>query len=141
MTGTLECFAKSATSECGPTRATMQEVMLEITTEVSYRVSLTPSWISSFPKNMAWPPIVATAASVETRVRVDRLLNIIATVLPLKLPNRFRGIEPDFMAVLCKEALRTRVVSSEGVRSAIERKWRGANGEVRGVAAVPWEAS
>jgi len=35
MTGTLECFARSATSEWSPTRATMQAVMEEMTREVS----------------------------------------------------------------------------------------------------------
>jgi hypothetical protein len=37
------------------------------------------------------------------------------------------------MEVLWEEAFRTRVVSSEGVISAIERKCRGAKGDVRGV--------
>jgi hypothetical protein len=45
-------------------------------------------------------------------------------------------MEPDLREVLWEEALRTRVVSSEGVRSAIERKWRGAKGEVCGVEGV-----
>lgn len=35
MTGTLECLARSSTSECGPTRAKMAAVMLESTTDVS----------------------------------------------------------------------------------------------------------
>jgi hypothetical protein len=83
--------------------------------------------------------MVATAASVETRVRVLRLLNIIATVLPLREPRRFLGIEPDLMEVLCDEALRTKVVSSVGVRSAMESKWRGAKGDVAGVAGVAGE--
>jgi hypothetical protein len=69
-------------------------------------------------------------------VRVERLLNIIATVLLVRLPSRFLGTAPDLMEVLWEEALRTRVVSSAGVRSAIERKWRGANGEVWGVEAL-----
>lgn len=133
MTGTEECFARSATSECGPTLATMQDVMEDITSEVSYKDSLTPSWMSSFPKNIGCPPIVETAASVETRVRVLRLLNIIATVLPLREPNKLLGTEPDLMEVLWDEALRTRVVSSAGDRSAIERRCRGAKGEVCGV--------
>lgn len=80
--------------------------------------------------------MVATAASVETRVRVLRLLNIMATDFPVRLPRRFLGIEPDLIAVLCEEALRTRVVSSVGVRSAMERKCRGAKGEVAGVDGV-----
>lgn len=42
------------------------------------------------------------------------------------------------MAVLWEEALRTRVVSSAGVRSAMESKWRGAKGEVAGVAGEEW---
>ena len=39
-------------------------------------------------------------------------------------------MEPDLMEVLKEDAFRTRVVSSDGVRSAMERRWRGANGEV-----------
>lgn len=45
-------------------------------------------------------------------------------------------MEPDFMAVLCEEAFRTRAVNSEGVRSAMESRCRGANGEVAGVEGV-----
>lgn len=78
--------------------------------------------MSSLPRNIGCPPIVATAASVETRVRVERLLNIIATVLPVRLLSTFLGIEPDLMEALWEDALRTRVVSSVGVSSAIERK-------------------
>ena len=94
--------------------------------------------MSSFPRNIGWPPIVATAASVETRVLVLLLLNIMATVLPVRLPKRFFGIEPDLTVCLCELALRTRVVNSAGERSAIERKWRGANGEVCGVAGLEY---
>ena len=72
----------------------------------------------------------ATAASVLTRVLVERFENIIAIVLPRREFWRFEGMEPDFTAALWVEALRTRVVSSRGVRSAIERRWRGAKGEV-----------
>jgi hypothetical protein len=73
---------------------------------------------------------VATALSVDTRVRVLRLLKGMAIVLPANEPSSDFGTEPDFRACLCEDALRTREVSSAGVRSAIERKWRGANGEV-----------
>lgn len=57
-----------------------------------------------------------------------------ATVFPDNEPIRFRGIEPDLIARLCEEALRTRAVNSAGVKSAIERRWRGAKGEVGGMA-------
>lgn len=40
------------------------------------------------------------------------------------------------MVRLCEDALRTRVANSVEVRSAMERKWRGANGEVGGVVEV-----
>ena len=63
-----------------------------------------------------------------------RLLNIIATVLPERASRRFLGTEPDLISVLWEEALRTRVVSSVDVRSAMESKWRGAKGEMTGVA-------
>ena len=44
-------------------------------------------------------------------------------------------MEPDLMARLWEEALRTRVANSVGVRSAMESRCRGAKGEVAGVAA------
>lgn len=73
------------------------------------------------------------APSVLTRVRVERLLNIIATVWSRSLCWRLEGTEPDLTADLWEEALRTSWVSSCGVRSAMERRWRGAKGEVCGV--------
>jgi hypothetical protein len=56
-----------------------------------------------------------------------------AMLWPASEDVKCAGREEDFAAVLCLEALRTRAVSSWGERSAIERKWRGANGEVCGV--------
>jgi hypothetical protein len=73
-----------------------------------------------------------TAASVLTLVLVLRLENIIAIVLPESLPARAGGVTPDLMAVLWEDALWRRVLNSAGVRSAIERRWRGAKGEMRG---------
>lgn len=55
-----------------------------------------------------------------------------ATVFPTSEPSRPSGTEPDLMARLWAAALRTSVVSSEGVRSAVERRWRGAKGETGG---------
>jgi len=60
-------------------------------------------------------------------------LNIMATVFPDNDPWRLRGIEPVLISRLCRDALRTKVVNSAGVRSAMERRWRGAKGEVGGV--------
>ena len=74
--------------------------------------------------------MVATAASVETRVLVLRLLKGMATVLPVKLPSIDFGIEPDLMAFLCETAFRINVTNSVELRSAMERRCRGANGEV-----------
>jgi len=81
---------------------------------------------------------VTTAPSVDILVRVLRLLNIMATVLPVRAPRRFFGIEPDLMARLWEWALRTRLVSSVGVRSAMDIRWRGAKGEVAGVEDVAY---
>lgn len=64
-----------------------------------------------------------------------RLLNIIATVLPDSAPSKLRGTDPLLMVFLCCDALRTKVVNSAGVKSAIDKKWRGANGETGGVVA------
>lgn len=77
---------------------------------------------------------MTTAPSVETRVRVLRLLKVMATVLPDNELDSDIGMEPDLIACLREAALRTRVVSSAGVRSDIERRCRGANGDVEGVA-------
>lgn len=71
-----------------------------------------------------------------TLVLVLRLENIIAIVLPASLPCREGGVTPDLMAVLWEEAFWRRVLNSVGVRSAIERRWRGAKGEVMGCAGL-----
>ncbi len=63
-----------------------------------------------------------TAASVETRVLVLLLLKGIAMVLPVSVPAKDMGIEPDLMACLYDAAFLTKVISSDGVRSAIESK-------------------
>lgn len=86
-----------------------------------------------------------------TRVLVLRLLKVIATVLPVNAPDNDAGIDPDLIALLWPSALRTRLVSSAELRSydsirsvfrqccarvvtAMESRWRGANGEVGGEA-------
>jgi hypothetical protein len=92
--------------------------------------------MSSLPKNIECPPIVTTAASVDTRVRVDLLENIKATVLPANVPCREAGMYPALIACFACAACRTRVESSFDVRSAMERKCRGAKGDVDGVQAV-----
>ena len=58
-----------------------------------------------------------------------RLLNAIATVLPDNEPDNAIGMAPDLIARLYEAALRTRMVSSGRVRSAIDRRCRGANRE------------
>ena len=70
-------------------------------------------------------------------MRVERLENIIAMVLPRRLFWRlWCNPPPDLMVDLWAEALRMRVVSSMGVRSAIESRCLGAKGEVGGVSAI-----
>lgn len=93
--------------------------------------------MSSLPKNIGMPPNAATAPSVDTLVRVLRLLKVMATVLPANAVRKLCGISPvpDLTSSLCLWALRTRVVSSAGVKSAVESRCRGANGEVGGAAA------
>lgn len=70
------------------------------------------------------------AASVETRVRVERFENMIAIVWPFMEVERESGVSPDLMDSLCDRAFWTRVVSSAGVRSAMDRRCRGEKGEV-----------
>lgn len=79
-----------------------------------------------------------TALSVETRVLVLRLLNMTAMVLPESEPLRCAGGLPDLKAALYTAAFWTSFVNSAVVRSPMERKWRGAKGEVRGVDGVAW---
>lgn len=81
---------------------------------------------------MGCPLIIATAASVDTRVRVERLEKVRAIVWPRREFWIAGGIWPDLTAALWDEALRIRAVSSWGERSAIESRWRGAKGEVGG---------
>lgn len=57
---------------------------------------------------------------------------MIAIVLFRREVEREGDSEPDLTAVLWMAALRTRVTSSVGERSAIESRCRGANGEVCG---------
>ena len=74
-----------------------------------------------------------TADSVDTRVRVERLENIIAIVLPRRLFWRlWWSPPPALIADLWAEALRMRRVSSVGVRSPIESRCRGVKTEVGG---------
>ena len=80
--------------------------------------------------------MAAIAPSVDTRVLVDRLENIIAMVLPARDDARFCDTKPDFIALLCKAALRIKVFSSVLERSLIDKKWRGAKGEIWGVDGV-----
>jgi len=72
-----------------------------------------------------------TAISVDAHVRVDRLENIKAIVFPANAPCSEGGVFSDLIA------WRTSVESSLGVRSAMDRKCRGANGEVARFAAGP----
>ena len=74
----------------------------------------------------------AMALSVLTLVRVERLFIMMAIVWPARAFWITAGVEPDLTEDLMEEALRIRVVSSAGVRSAIERRWRGAKGESSG---------
>jgi len=65
---------------------------------------------------------------------------MMAIVWAKSLSFKLDGSEPDLTADLLAEALRTRAVSSWGVRSEMERKCRGAKGEVGGVEGVEGEA-
>jgi cobalamin synthase len=91
--------------------------------------------MSSLPRNIGEPPNAAMAPSVDILVRVLRLLKVMATVLPANAARMLWGTSfVCLMAVLYFWAFCTSVVSSAGVRSAMERRCRGANGDVGGVA-------
>lgn len=66
--------------------------------------------------------MVTTAASVETRVLVERFENIKATVFPVMVPWRPAGMLPSLIACFARAASRTSVVSSLVVRSAMDKK-------------------
>ncbi len=68
------------------------------------------------------------ARSTETRVRVDRLLKLIPTVWPCRAERVASDWGPALMADLA--GFCTNLVSSDGVRSAIVRKWRWSAGAV-----------
>lgn len=76
-----------------------------------------------------------TAASVDTRVRVERFENISATVLPSMGPWRLEA-SPDLMAFLALAAVRTSEESSSLERSPIERKCLGGVDFVMGAGAA-----
>lgn len=59
--------------------------------------------------------------------------------LAIERAKEILGTGPGLMALLWELALRTRVVRSTGLRSEIERKCRGAKGEVAGVEGVELE--
>jgi len=83
--------------------------------------------------------MATTADSVETLVLVLRLLNMRATFLPEREPaSSADSDEPDLRACLCFDAFFTRATSSFELKSAIDRKWRGAKGEVAGVDVEDW---
>ena len=63
-----------------------------------------------------------TAASVDTRVRVLRLLNIIAMVFPARSLLIKNGDDPDLTAAFREDALRTNVENSVGVRSLMDKR-------------------
>lgn len=77
---------------------------------------------------MAWPPNIVTAASVDTRVRVLRLLNIMATVWPMSAVASPVGARPALTACFRDAALRTKAESSPGVRSLMDIKCLGLDG-------------
>ncbi len=79
--------------------------------------------------------MAATAASVDTLVLVLLLLNINAIVLPARAFDSC-GAPADLIICLWNCARSTNADSSPGVRSAMDRRCRGAKGDVSGPTAV-----
>src|SRR5258707_12538153 len=77
------------------------------------------------------PPFVArpsgSASASGPRVRVDRLLRLIPMVWPRRAERTSVWISA-LIAYLWEAAFCTKVVNSDGVRSAIESRWRGEEG-------------
>ena len=122
MTGTAELAASSSWSACESLRIMIASTIRDSTLAVSLIGSLRPSWVASPCRNRAWPPSLAMPDSKLTRVRVEFLVKIIASVLPAKLCGRS-----------CFRAFRARARSITAVISAAERsesfrKWRGMGG-------------
>lgn len=69
--------------------------------------------------------MAAIAASVETRVRVERLLKLMQTVWPRRAERVVSDWVPALITALWEAAFCTKLVSSDGVRSAIVSRWRG----------------
>lgn len=74
---------------------------------------------------MGWPPRSVTAPSVDTRVRVLLLLNIMATVLPVRELPRPASLSAFVTSALEAAAFRRSFVNSAGVKSLIAKRWRG----------------
>ena len=131
--------SRSNEMEWSSTLATIIDTIDDNTFDVSYSDSLTysqvgcprgctPSCISSLPRNMGCPPNNATALSVLTRVRVLRLLNMMATVCPARGPgvNCVRPGSRLFVLTECfNSAERERTDFNSGTeRSAIDKRCR-----------------
>ena len=76
--------------ECAPVRHTMVETMRSRTLAVSSTDSLWPIWASPGLMIRALPPMSAMPVAKETRVRVEVLSKITATVLR-PLPSAAKG--------------------------------------------------
>ena len=83
---------------------------------------------------MGWPPRATTAASVETRVRDERLEKMRAMVLCERVAERGERGKLLMPAFRWAVALLIRVVSSGVVRLDMERRCRGGLGVVAVVA-------
>lgn len=70
------------------------------------------------------------APSVETLVRVDLFWKIIPSDCPRRAVRKEEDWVHDLIAALCAAALRIKSLSSEGFRSAIDRRCRGLCVEV-----------
>lgn len=99
-------------------------VMLPMTWAVSLNDSLTPSWISAEPRNIARPPSTSVAVSLATRVRVERLLNIRAMVLPASECLTWAGENALQTYLYDKDETRSPAIWS-GERSASVMRCRG----------------
>ena len=125
MTGQSAYSASVSTSAWSNRRAITPSTYRPSTRAVSFSGSPCPSWMSSGPRNIAWPPSRVIPVSKETRVRVEGFSKIIPSVASLS-----RGsVSPAFIAA----ARSSSASSSAGVTSSMSRKSSVASGIVCGV--------
>src|SRR5699024_1030863 len=118
-TGTVAVAAISSMRSWPKVRQTIAETIRVSTCVVSVIDSPRPSWLDPASITSGLPPSSATPVAKDTRVRVEDLSNMIATV---RGPSRGRRAK---RSPASSSARARTSFCSAGARSSSRRKWRG----------------